>query len=398
MENQILVLKQQRKDILEVVERVLQLQDHKKPAVKIDLEGSSKSSTYLSCSKRMDIDNVLLPDNGPIKRKGSNANSHTKFLGLSEVNNTNEEHNLQNKYDAINLCKCGDSTTHSICLNCKTIHTFLTIFESKIKATMNENESLKKENRSLVTQIKKLDIDPEHKIKVKNVQKIREDKCKKWPKIKKAKQVQHKSKVSHGTKRKQALNTSQPEQELKLIKLCRKEESNLSTSQFQMAERSVEKVWVCYQCIPPIMLTEQKFKQHANFFLHLDNCVLYDDVIKADAAITNYETISESDMAINNTKDVKDLNMKSIKKENLGPPDSFDATVKPKILKRITTHLKITKSNLVETISHKSKVIKCTTCFEEFPTRERKFLHTCDSISDQHYVSKENASLRKTGS
>merc|ERR1719510_2619860 len=249
--------------------------------------------------------------------------------------------------------------------------------------------------------MKKLDIDPEHKIKGKNPQKIREDKCKKLRKIKKAKQVQHKGKLSHGTKKKQVFNTSQPEQELKLIKFGRKEESNLPTSQHQRAEISVEKVWVCYQCIPPIMLTEQKFKQHANFFLHLDNCVLYDDVIKADTAITNYETISESDMAINNTKDVKDgkdLNMKSIKKENVGPLGSFRATVKPKILKRITTNLKITKSNLVEATSHKSKVIKCSTCFEEFPTRERKLLHTCDSISDQHYVSKENASLRKTGS
>merc|ERR1712043_98252 len=111
-------------------------------------------------------------------------------LPISVVNNTNEEHKLQNNYDAINLCKCGDSTTLSICLNCKTIHTFLTIFESKIKAIINENELLKKENRSLVAQIRKPDIDPEHKIKGKNPQKTREDKCKKLRKIKKAKQVQ----------------------------------------------------------------------------------------------------------------------------------------------------------------------------------------------------------------
>jgi len=179
-----------------------------------------------------------------------------------------------------------------------------------------------------------------------------------------------------------------------------------------------EKVWVCYYCKPPKLLSKNEFLNHANFYLHLDSCIAYSSVNEANTAITEYQNCNDTSASI---EDVSDTNTGayhakitndstkrlvtcfnddvSIKKETIDLEYCWNTSLDNEIIHGSVENQKPSREKkppqekkTYQTISKtksKLKVIKCTTCFEEFPTRERKLLHTCNSISDKYYVSKE---------
>lgn len=184
-----------------------------------------------------------------------------------------------------------------------------------------------------------------------------------------------------------------------------------------------EKVWVCFGCTPPKLLSEDKFLNHANFYLHLNSCIAYTSVDEASTAMLEYQSSNKeinsqtSFMSIDpDVQQVDHINTVTNDGSNCLNDDfiikseiidlgycwnsAFDKEIEKhsavdvipdeKVLKEVITKsetqpkiIKITKSEI------KPRIIKCSKCLVEFPTRERKLLHTCNSISDRYYVSKE---------
>ena len=47
-------------------------------------------------------------------------------------------------------------------------------------------------------------------------------------------------------------------------------------------------VWVCFECNPPCLLSEEKFDDHAEDFLHFEQVIHFEDENKAKIEIEKY--------------------------------------------------------------------------------------------------------------
>merc|ERR1719350_475411 len=63
--------------------------------------------------------------------------------------------------------------------------------------------------------------------------------------------------------------------------------NKIQTSEIELSSNSSkrcsihEKIWVCFGCMPPKLLSEDKFLDHSNYYLHLNSCIAYNSVNEA---------------------------------------------------------------------------------------------------------------------
>jgi len=324
-------------------------------------------------------------------------------------------------------------------LDIKSLHRSFILIEGRMKNILKENDELKKEIKCLVDDKKKLLTKYhqkliENNILHKKVQILINDKSKfifnsimseptkindkyinigsrKNDKTQNAERNVEKSDVSYNHKRKRRDPVDSHIGNNSNIQ----SKSMIPISQYRS---KYDKVWVCYYCMPPKLLSKNEFLNHANFYLHLDSCIAYSSVNEANTAIIEYqncndrfasnEDVSDTNTSAYHGKITNDSTKRvitcfnddaSIKKETIDLEYCWNTSLdneiisgsvenqKPSIEKK--PHKEKKPFQTISETKSKLKVIKCTTCFEEFPTRERKLLHTCNSISDKYYVSKE---------
>lgn len=356
-------------------------------------------------------------------------------------------------------CICGNTRFIKVCLKCGSLDKSLTIIESKMKMAMHENDILKKEIRSIAKNHEEL-ASALHKRnnEFKSLQQCLEKEILKSKKLLCLDRLQKSRKTitsNHGVQHKKRLEKFR-KMDTKSYKKDKKNKYGQKkaskdivgyTHQKLVAKKKIlnklpegnklasktkfnsdnydsfEKIWVCFDCIPPKMLSEEKFVQHAESYLHLENCIPYKNVVDADSAIAEYENISESEETItyikrsrikkldesiiafgnneitntsNTDESTNTTNNFRIKNEFLDMTYCWNLTLDEEVNSCILP--KKLEQNNSSKVFHELKDklnIKCSTCKEEFPTKERKNLHTCNSISDQIYVSKESSSRKK---
>lgn len=429
IKSQYLTLKRNKDKALVLIEKAKHLLD-----VNDDLS-SVKSDFQVTKQRTSSIDNgkighksVQFQDKLDVRKK---IKLHLDFKSL-EMNKhikRKRSRNEPNEAEVIDLCNCEDFYFLKVCLQCSNLNESLAHLQSKINMLVDENNLLKKKNESLMQTIREneatyaVKLDENKKIKpgleienlnsnqtskltgvqknvniLKNDNKTRlfEQECRK-EQIDNTKVTKNPKKMAHNFQEIMVEDTVTENNDFTIARKVKDLPRTPTKSNFNGKYESVEKIWVCFECIPPKMLSEEKFMKHADFYLHLDNCVLYDDIIKADAAITKYENIGELDITITNNQ-IRNMNIdvNDIKKEVVDLTYSWNDALSefckyslPKKLDEedITHRRKIIKSDI--------KVIQCSKCLKEFPTKEGKNLHTCDSISDKHYVSKVHVSSRE---